>query len=74
MAMARGITKVEFREVTTWKGRRRNIEGRGWCFDIYFDRPYPNIISSAVKTNRGAIRNFIKYIKTGKLSSWGNAE
>ena len=63
----RGVTKVEIREVNTTKGK-------GWCFDIYWGASYPNLISSAVKTKIGAVRNFIKWAKTGKFSTYGNAE
>ena len=48
---------------------------RGWAFSVYYDnRPYPNFISSLVKTKTGAQRNLNKYLQTGKFSWYGNAE
>ena len=56
--------------------RQGNIgDKQGYCFEVYFDnRLYPNLISSLVKTEIGAKRNLTKYLNTGKLSLYGNAE
>lgn len=47
----------------------------GWAFEVYYGgHKYPGIISSLVKTEIGAKRNLTKFLKTGKLSTFGNAE
>lgn len=68
-AREQDITEVKFHNC----GEEDHKEG--WAFSIYWkNRPYPNFISSKVKTNKGAVRNFCKYINTGKFSLYGNAE
>ena len=48
---------------------------KGYCFEVYWDnRPFPNFVSSLVKTERGAKRNLARYLKTGEFSLYGNAE
>ncbi len=48
---------------------------QGFCFEVTWDnRPYPNFVSSLVKTEIGARRNLNKYLCTGKFSLYGNAE
>lgn len=65
IARMQGVTKVEF----------LGDDAKGWSFAITWEnRPYPNFVSSRVKTNNGAVRNFGRYIKTGKFSLYGNAE
>ena len=62
------ITKAE-----VYKSNIGNKEG--WAFSVYWDnRPYPNFISSLVKTKIGAERNLKKYLNTRKFSVYGNAE
>lgn len=47
----------------------------GWAFSVTWDnRPYPNFVSSLVKTQKGAQRNLNIYLRTGKFSLYGNAE
>lgn len=63
-----GVSKVTFNEVNTKKGK-------GWSFSVYWgDRDYPNMVSSAVKTNKGSIRQATRYLNTGEFSLYGNAE
>ena len=62
------ITKAE-----VYKSRVGNKEG--YAFSVYWDdRPYPNFISSLVKTEKGARRNLNIYLRTRKFSIYGNAE
>jgi len=46
----------------------------GWCFDVYFGRDYPGLISALFKTKREAQNELCRYIKTGEYVTYGSAE
>ena len=62
-----GASEVKFEESSVG-------EKNGWAFAVYYGRPYAGFVSSLVKTNIGAVRNFLKYANTGSFSLYGNAE
>lgn len=47
---------------------------KGWCFSVYYGRPYPNFISALYKTKREAQNKLDIYIQTGKFDWYGSAE
>jgi len=53
-----------------WVGNKK-----GWAFSIYWDnRNYPNLISALYKTKAEARFHLERYLKTGKLDTYGSAE
>jgi hypothetical protein len=62
--------------ITKTEVRRSNVGSKkGWCFDVYFNnKHYPNIISALWKTKKTAATELARYIKTGKFSTYGDAE
>ena len=47
----------------------------GWSFEITYDnRPYASVLSALYKTEIGARRKLHRYLNTGKLDFYGNAE
>lgn len=48
---------------------------KGWAFSVSFrKRPYPNLVSALFKTELGAKRKLSRYLKTGHIDFYGNAE
>ena len=58
------ITKTEIRKISQGK----------WCFDVYYNRPYPNFSSAMYKTKKETMEKCCIYIETGKFDWYGSAE
>lgn len=67
MGKPKGITKTEI---------RRGCIGskKGWAFDVYYGREYPNLISALYKTREEVVEKLDDYVKTGKFDTYGSAE
>jgi len=47
---------------------------KGWCFSIYWGRPYPNLVSALYKTKTEIKQQLERYLTTGKFDTYGTAE
>ena len=48
---------------------------KGWAFSVYYGgRDYPNVISALYKAKLEAQEQLARYLKTGKLDTYGSAE
>ena len=65
--------KHEITKTTIHKGFVGNK--KGWAFSVYWDdRKYPNVISALYKTKVETKLKLNRYLKTGKLDTYGSAE
>ena len=68
--------KIKKATITKTTVSRANIgKKRGWSFEVYWDnRPHPNLVGALYTTKIKASKALQKYIKTGKVEFYGDAE
>ena len=55
--------------------RKRSLGNKkGWTYEVYFGREYPNLIGGLYTSQRKATEALTNYIETGKIEFYGNAE